>query len=463
METHIYQNLWAEQPILFIAIVLVISILSAIGIFILSSALLGRKVKFSSLILYSFIFSSIHLPMNILFNTYLEFNTLLWTLGVLSLQSAVLSLFLYRISRQRIAMIVSDVALAHFILETFYNLFEGAIWAFLVWAKGQNYDVGNRIFYLILLHVGFLLFGILVSLIVKRLHFQKYFAYLFKNRHTSTLTMCICLVLMHAYVLIKAIFTPEQTSMGFAIGSLIMIFIVLFALQFVAMFVAGREQIRIQEETILQQQAYVHLLEELQREVRTFRHDFQNLLSSVALQANNGDLEGIHTFTHNITGYFDQKLGNEIRHMGNLAQIAIYPLRSLLTVKVAQMRQRDIAAEVEILLPITQLGMQREDFLRCVGILMDNAVEAATRCKGGIVRILLLQTKQELLFVVSNTCTQKPDMQAMQIVNYTTKGKGHGIGLESYRRILAGYENCVTRTVWNAGFFTQELRILLQP
>ena len=76
----------------------------------------------------------------------------------------------------------------------------------------------------------------------------------------------------------------------------------LFLLQFIAMFALNREKVRTQEETIRQQQAHLRLLEELQIELRSFRHDFQNLLSGVALQAREGDLEGIGQGRHGRQG-----------------------------------------------------------------------------------------------------------------------------------------------------------------
>ena len=42
---------------------------------------------------------------------------------------------------------------------------------------------------------------------------------------------------------------------------------------------------------------------------------------------------------------------------------------------------------------------------------------------------------------------------------YTTKGKGRGTGLTSYRRIVARYKGCVTRAYIKDGYFVQELRL----
>lgn len=95
------------------------------------------------------------------------------------------------------------------------------------------------------------------------------------------------------------------------------------ALQFAAMYTAGQDKIKTQEETILQQQAHMALLEELQQEIRAFRHDFTNLFSGLTLQAQEGDLVGIQDFMKRTSSYFDEKLGAEIAQMDGLNKIQL--------------------------------------------------------------------------------------------------------------------------------------------
>lgn len=72
---------------------------------------------------------------------------------------------------------------------------------------------------------------------------------------------------------------------GYAMFFFALIVAGLFLIQFTAMYVAGQDRIKAQEETILQQQAHMALLEELQQEIRAFRHDVTNLFSGLTLQA----------------------------------------------------------------------------------------------------------------------------------------------------------------------------------
>ncbi len=208
-----------------------------------------------------------------------------------------------------------------------------------------------------------------------------------------------------------------------------------------------------------QHQAHMALLEELQQEIRAFRHDFTNLFSGLTLQAQEGDVEGIQDFMKKTSSYFDEKLGQEIQQMDGLNNIRLYPLRSLLTTKLADMRKKGIHSALEVLYPVdTKVVMETEDLLRGLGILIDNAMEAVPQTDG-TVRIVLLQEEKELYIAVSNNYEKKPELSALSQKGYTTKGTGRGTGLTSYRRIVSRCKGCITRTYLKDGYFVQELRL----
>lgn len=434
----------------------------SMGIFVMAASTLGKRIRILAGLTYSGIFFPLQLVMNILLLTLLDYNVYAWDIGLFTFQAFLLALVLSHFYQESILKTFSAAALCHFMLYTFYAITEN----FLLLSAPSLEQLG-LLASILLLNVlpHFLVFclGLLMALYLQKTQFYSYFFHLFTTRKKAAATLAICFLLMNSYALLSSFFPALIDPSKLAIPALFFVLVALLLFQLAAMFVAGQEKIRLQEETIRQQQAQVELLEELQTELRTFRHDFQNLLSGAALQAREGDLAGVENFLRSTTGYFDQKLGNEIKQLGSLAQFKIPPLRSLLSLKLALLHKQNIAAQLEALRPVTRLGMQTEDFLRCLGILIDNAAEAAAQCDKGMVSLLFLQEETELRVVVSNTCTAKPDLIKMKNPHYTTKGAGRGTGLVSYRRILRNYRNCVSRCFWEDGFFTQEIRIQLCP
>ena len=304
-----------------------------------------------------------------------------------------------------------------------------------------------------------LVVAVLTSFILKKSEFYRYFSALFRSRFRSIFTLFLCYVLMCIMPLLQLI-APETTpDAGYATFFFSLIVIGLFLIQFAAMYAAGQDKIKAQEETILQQQAHMALLEELQQEIRAFRHDFTNLFSGLTLQAQEGDLAGIQDFMKRTSSYFDEKLGNEIAQMDGLNNIELYPLRSLLATKLAKMRQMHVKGVLEALNPVRkEQGMDTDDLLRALGILLDNAIEAVSS-PNGEVHIVLLQEEKSLYLAVANNYDKTPDLNAFTRKGYTTKGKGHGTGLSSYRRIVARCRGCASRTYLKNGMLIQELHI----
>lgn len=300
----------------------------------------------------------------------------------------------------------------------------------------------------------------MVAAILKRSGFYRYFAAMFRSRARGILTLAVCLALTLIMPLQQLLFPGPDPGCQLRHlllcadrGGSVLAPVCLPCMP------PGRTASRPQEETILQQQAHMALLEELQQEIRAFRHDFTNLFSGLTLQAQEGDLAGIQDFMKRTSSYFDEKLGSEIAQMDGLNNIQFYPLRSLLATKLAKMRQMRIKGVLEALRPVNgQLSMDTDDLLRALGILLDNAIEAVPKWEGQV-RVVLLQEEKELYLAVANNYEQAPDLSALAKKGYTTKGSGHGTGLTSYRRIVARCRGCATRTYLKDGMFIQELHI----
>lgn len=243
--------------------------------------------------------------------------------------------------------------------------------------------------------------------------------------------------------------------------SVALIVLALFILLYTARYHDSREKVKAQEGIIIQQQAHLALLGELQQELRSFRHDFTNLMTGMTLQAKSGDLKGIQDFMRDISSYFDEKLGDEIKNLEAVNRIQIPALRSLVTTKIALMQKEGIQTIVEVLYPVTMEGMRQPDLLRCLGIMLDNAIEEARISDHPRVSLVLLKTETELLVAVSNSCNEPPDLAQMHRNEYTTKGNGHGTGLMSLRKIIQKYPGCIAGMNVNAEMFHYELHIPL--
>ncbi len=215
----------------------------------------------------------------------------------------------------------------------------------------------------------------------------------------------------------------------------------------------------VQRDVIAQQQLYEQDLEEIRREVRAFRHDYKNLLAGLSEQASAGELERLRTTLSELDVCFDRRIGEKIQVSTQIGNLHIPQVRSLLLSKLAVMVECKIDCRLEVLYPVERIAMDIWDVTRCLGILLDNSVEAAAETEAPWVEIVLLAQDGDLSLRVSNPYAGTIDPDKLWAEGGSTRGEGRGTGLSSYQRILARYPNTACSTSWAGGVFVQRLTI----
>lgn len=218
-------------------------------------------------------------------------------------------------------------------------------------------------------------------------------------------------------------------------------------------------KLQAQQAVIAQQRLYEQDLESIRREVRTFRHDYKNLLAGLSQQAGAGELETLRRTLSQLDAGFDQRLGGKIQASTQIGNLQIPEVRGLLFSKLAAMQEKGVACRLEALYPIEAVEMDVWDFVRCLGILTDNALEAALETEQPWVDIILLAQGRQVFLQVSNPYQNRIDPERMWKEGWSTKGAGRGLGLSSYQHILEGYPNASPCTRWENGVFVQELTV----
>ena len=109
--------------------------------------------------------------------------------------------------------------------------------------------------------------------------------------------------------------------------------------------------------------------------MRRFRHDFKNMMSGMYLQAREGDLDAVQSYIQEMTADFDMQVGSQIRLMNQLANIHMAEVKGLFLEKLKEMQKQRISCELEVLKPFAGTAVRGTDLCRCLGILLDNAME----------------------------------------------------------------------------------------
>ena len=117
---------------------------------------------------------------------------------------------------------------------------------------------------------------------------------------------------------------------------------------------------------------------------------------------------------------------------------------------------------INVFLDLNKLNMKIYEFTRILGILLDNAIEAAKDCDEKIINIEIRKEtkKNRQILIIENTYSNKDvDTDKIFEKKYSTKLGNSGLGLWEVRQILKKSTNLNLFTTKNDTFFKQQLEM----
>ncbi len=204
---------------------------------------------------------------------------------------------------------------------------------------------------------------------------------------------------------------------------------------------------------------YNHSLRILHDNVRGFKHDFDNIVTTIGGYIRTNDMKGLEN-------YYVQ-LEDDCQRVNNLYILnpelinndGIY---NLLTKKYHEADSKDIKVNITFLLDLSKLNMKIYPFARILGILLDNAIEASNECDEKIINITFRNdtNNNRQLILVENTYADK-NVDTEKIFEKGVSGKENhtGLGLWEVRKIVKKNKNANLFTSKNNKFFSQQLEL----
>lgn len=306
------------------------------------------------------------------------------------------------------------------------------------------------------------LFIVFVGLmLLKKMHFGTYFQLLLEDeanlRRTSLLIFALEVV-MDIFLVLQSGIQYEYLA-SYYILTVVLILLIVWLVIHMARLFDDRRMLQTQRDIIAQQQLYEQNLEEIRRETRLFRHDYKNLLAGLSRQAGEGELEELRATLSRLDADFDRRLGKKIQTSTQIGNLLIPEVRSLLLSKLASMGEKGVECRLEVLYPVKAVGMDVWTFVRCLGILVDNAAEAAQETEQPWVEIILLAQDDCVSLRVANSWNGQGNPTRFWEEGWSSKGGGRGLGLSSYQHMVEGCPAAISSTSWADGVFIQELTI----
>ena len=209
---------------------------------------------------------------------------------------------------------------------------------------------------------------------------------------------------------------------------------------------------------------YSRHIEELYKEVRSFRHDYTNLLTSLRLGIEEEDMEQIKEVYDSVLKDSSEKLQDNKYDLGRLVNVRDSALKSLLAGKFLKARDKNIVFNVEVPEEIQVEGMSLLDFLTIVSILCDNAIEASVEACQPHVSIAFLKNGAQETFIIENSIKEERiDISEIFSFGASSKGEERGVGLYTVMKIVESHPNTSLNTTCQNQVFRQVLTVHLLP
>ncbi|MBK1813743.1 GHKL domain-containing protein [Clostridium sp. YIM B02505] len=206
---------------------------------------------------------------------------------------------------------------------------------------------------------------------------------------------------------------------------------------------------------------YTNMIEKMTADLKKFKHDYNNIMTILSSYIEREDINGLKYFYENELELENKKMMKMDSNLYLLKNIQMSSLKGLLSSKIINATSKKIKVVVEILDPIEKLHMAEIDICRIIGILLDNAIEAAELCDDKFINLTVVKQEKNTTFIIRNSCSEDtPSVYMIYRDNFSTKGNGRGLGLNIVRTIIEEkYANVFLHTKVKDLIFQQELVI----
>ena len=208
-------------------------------------------------------------------------------------------------------------------------------------------------------------------------------------------------------------------------------------------------------------QDYTHNLEVMYNGLRSFKHDYVNILLSISGYIENRDMDELKKFfedkifpTKNLIDQGDYKLNQ-------LSNISVLEIKSLLSAKMIYAHESGIDVTIDIPDRVDGFLIDTVDLARILGIFLDNAIEATLETKQPQIGLNIIQHKAGVSIIISNRFQDKGvALHELKQKGFSTKIGHQGIGLSNTQKIISSYDNVLLETTMRRDCFVQHMELV---
>ena len=203
---------------------------------------------------------------------------------------------------------------------------------------------------------------------------------------------------------------------------------------------------------------YVLDLEENQLKFQKFRHDYKNMLLNIRSFLSYKDYDQLKVYLNELNLYSQQEMTTILTDYRDIIHVKNNYLKNIFLEKIFQMVRENVSFSFECKKDFIEIPMDAMDLVRAIGILMDNAIEAARETVNPMVNILItVESDMTEIIIENNMIEQTVDITQIMQANYSSKENHNGLGLSIISDVSKKYDNVFLHFENNDTYFTAKI------
>ena len=205
---------------------------------------------------------------------------------------------------------------------------------------------------------------------------------------------------------------------------------------------------------------YTNSLEEMYEDLRRFRHDYINIISSIVGYVDDEDIIGLKSHIYKNIIPLEQNINKNNTKIHLLKNIKLSELKGLVSSKLIRAQELNINVTVDIIEEIESINIDAVTLCRIIGILIDNGIEECENIENSYITFGIIKNPSSIDFIVANSCRE--NIEPIYILNsngFSTKGNNRGLGLAIVEELIKDNSNLILDTIVENRTFTQILTV----
>lgn len=197
-------------------------------------------------------------------------------------------------------------------------------------------------------------------------------------------------------------------------------------------------------------------------EIRKFRHDYVNILSSLEYFIQTKDMDKLAAYYQEFIQPAHESLAKGAFNFQELKNIESDEIKSIFAIKLLSAREKELDVHIEIPDRIPQkLPINPVSLIRMLGIILDNSIEEASQIANGTVEIGIFDMEMSYLVIIKNSVRENIEpLYQLEVEGYSTKGENRGLGLSNLNEISQREKNLTLETEITPLAFIQKITLM---